>query len=171
MANQPEQPAVSPTFEMHGIALNRALFEHLPRVTPGPDEKKPSQMNYNMMLGAGVKYLTNGRHEVSLGMTVTPDPKWMPYKIEVEMIGLFSVTAGTEDDLKQFTRLAAPTILFPYVREVISKLTADAKYGPVRLSPMNVQALLNNSNWVEVPMTASSESEQPSEQSPAALQE
>lgn len=169
MATPPE--VAVPTFELHGVALNRALFEHLPRIKPEAGEKKPAQMNYNMMLGAGVKFLANGRHEVSLGITVTPDAKWMPYKIEVEMIGLFSVTSGTEEDLKQFTRLAAPTILFPYVREVISRLTTDGKHGQVRLNPMNVQALLSTSNWVEVPMTDPSESEQLSEQSPSPLPE
>ena len=171
MANQPETPQPSPTFELHAIAMNRALFEHLPRVTPEPGEEKPAQMNYNLVLGAAVKYLANGRHEVSLGVTVTPDPKWMPYKIEVEMLGLFSVAAGSEEDLKQFTRLAAPTILFPYLREVVSKLTADGKHGVVRLNPINVQAMLANSDWVDVPMTASSEPSQPSEQSPYALPE
>jgi preprotein translocase subunit SecB len=68
----------------------------------------------------------------------------------VTVAGIFSGENVTAELLNEFCRTAGPTILFPYVREIVHKLTADGAYGPIRLDPINVQAALATAEWGDV---------------------
>ena len=149
-------------FQFTGFAVNRAVFEHVKRVQPEPGEAKPSELNHNLVVGASISAIGENKAEIHLGMTVQPDPKWMPYKVEVEVIGHFSMVTGTADMFDKFCRLVAPPILFPYIREAIHRLTMDGRYGAVRLNPINMQALLNRTEWQTVPAAASTAASEPS---------
>src|SRR6187455_3460553 len=81
---------------------------------------------------------------VTFHVTVVPDVAYQPYRVEVELVGLFKGTGSTTADaLNEFARHSVPTIMFPYVREAVSRLTADGRFGSVRLRPTNIQAQLN----------------------------
>jgi preprotein translocase subunit SecB len=92
----------------------------------------------------------------------------------VGIAAAFQAENASEAELLAFSRVAAPSILFPYVREMVHRLTSDAPRGQVRINPINVAALLNQSDWqivrAETAVT-SSEPSPPSEQSPSASQE
>lgn len=147
-----ETPDAAPQFQFTGFAVNRALFEHVERVVPAAGESKPQQVNQKLTVGASITNFGERNAEIRLGLTVIPDPKWLPYKVEVEVLGRFALINGTPEVFSQFCRLTAPPILFPYIREVVHRLTMDGRYGPVRLDPINVQGLLNSSEWQTVPV-------------------
>lgn len=46
-----------------------------------------------------------------------------------------------------FCKSAAPSILFPYIREIVHRMTIDAPNGVVRLDPINISAALNSTEW------------------------
>ena len=73
---------------------------------------------------------------------MTPDPKWHPYRIEVIVSGVFGSKDASPELFDQFCRSAAPSILFPYIRQIVHSVTADAIEGQLRLDPVNVQALV-----------------------------
>lgn len=81
----------------------------------------------------------------------TPDPRHQPYRIEVVLSGIFVAGEGvTEAELTFFAQNAVPTILWPYVREAVYRITQDARYGPTRLDPINVSGVLAQPGWEEV---------------------
>jgi preprotein translocase subunit SecB len=148
-----ENASVATQFQFTGFAVNRSTFEHLKRVPPALEESKPDEITHNFVVGAGIIGRADNKAEVRLGITVQPDPKWMPYKVEVEISGQFEmVGGGTPQLFENFCQVIAPTILFPYIREAVHRLTMDGRYGVLRLNPLNIQALLNSAEWKTAPI-------------------
>ncbi len=58
--------------------------------------------------------------------------------IKVEYVGNFKkVGESSEEELDRFLNINAPAIIFPFVREVISSLSAKAMLGAILLQPVN----------------------------------
>jgi preprotein translocase subunit SecB len=89
----------------------------------------------------------DGRGQVTLFVTVTPDPSRRPYEIQVEVCGRFRTENGSEEQLLNFCKKHAPAILFPYVRQLVHMLSSDGQHGRVRLHPMNLRGALEEDNW------------------------
>lgn len=87
---------------------------------------------------------------VTLKIGITGDPKWMPYFVEVDVVGVFTCTAGFPKQFDSFTKVNAPTILFPYVREMVFRLTTDGPFGAIRLDPINVASVLGQNTWKDI---------------------
>jgi preprotein translocase subunit SecB len=161
------QPEI-PRFQFDGLFVDRVVLETVPFAQREDGEEKPSQVLCD--LGPSGQLIVNAelrRAELTLNMDVTPDPKWQPYKISVRVIGQFSQIVGDLKQFQQFLRISAPAILFPYVREIIDRLTADAKYGKIRLNPVNLQSLIS---WGDEE-NLSTATEPPALQSPSASPE
>jgi preprotein translocase subunit SecB len=60
---------------------------------------------------------------------------------EVQQAGIFQVTGFTEEERKAIFSTYVPTFLYPYVRQVISRLSVDATVLPIVLTPVNFDAL------------------------------
>jgi preprotein translocase subunit SecB len=118
------------------------------RLAPVADgEERPK--NYDTQMSVGARVSTNGPlGVVSLTVTVLPDPHVKPYEVQVEVAGEFEMFNGTAEIFREFCQNNAPVIIFPYVRHLIEQLTADGRYGRVRLDPVNLQGVLK-SPWVE----------------------
>ena len=129
-------------FSFDRFVVRKAFFEELPRTKPEQDEKRPPVITTRTTLQVNCLMRNDKRALVTLNASVLPDPKWQPYRIEVSVTGMFSSKDATGETFDQFVRFAAPTILFPYVRQVIQGLTTDAAFGLVRINPINVQDLI-----------------------------
>lgn len=58
--------------------------------------------------------------------------------------GAFSLADGDEPDrLKHFARAQAPVLLLPYLRAVISSMTAQSRTGPIILPPINMVQIID----------------------------
>jgi len=86
--------------------------------------------------------------EVVVDATLTPDPTRQPYSLRVSLSGVFVAPEGTESaEFETFCKKAAPVILWPYVRSLVSAVTTDAPFGPIRLDPLNMTAVLAEEGW------------------------
>ena len=152
--------------------VRKAYFEQVERAPRDDGETKPAVLNSEINLTLTSVLNREAPHgQVTLGVVVRPDQKWQPYRIEVVVSGVFAAQNATLELFEEFCQQAVPSILFPYVRQLVHTLTIDGAYGFVRLNPINVQQLMSKS-WEPVPMEPSaSEPSQPSEQSPSASQE
>lgn len=145
-------------FHFVGLHTRRLVFLELPAPAGGvrklePGETRPMQVQFE--LAVAVK-APERQLQTTLSVTAIPDPAFQPYRIEASISGTFKADEGVgEDDLNRFARTAVPTILFPYVREIIHMATRDGLYGPVRMNPVNLAALVGPEGWEEV--SASSE--------------
>ena len=63
------------------------------------------------------------------------------FLIEVQFAGLFSISGFDETEMKYLLGSQAMTVLFPYVREVVSDMTTRGGFPPLILSPVNFDAL------------------------------
>lgn len=83
-----------------------------------------------------------GFFEVVLTVTVTNKiGEKTVFLAEVAQAGIFNILNIPDDDMPGVIGIHCPTILFPYVREVISDLTNRAGFSPVILQPVNFEAL------------------------------
>lgn len=164
-----------PTFSLLNVFITKAVYEFL-----GGEELKtsgrPAKLNVSLEMIAGVKLFATevAGHGalVELDSKIIPDQEWQPYRLEVKIAGAFHTQNGTADELLHFCKRAAPSILFPYIRETAHRLTMDAPAGVIRLDPMNISTLLNQNVWSDANINASAtEPQQPSSQSPDASPE
>ena len=63
------------------------------------------------------------------------------FLIEVQFAGLFAINGFDDTEQRYLLGSQAMTVLFPYVREVVSDLTTRGGFPPLILSPVNFDAL------------------------------
>ncbi len=61
--------------------------------------------------------------------------------VEVEQAGIFMVNNFSSPQLEHFLAVYCPTMLFPYVREVISSVIVKGGFSPLYLAPFNFEEL------------------------------
>ncbi|MEI7672134.1 MAG: protein-export chaperone SecB, partial [Deltaproteobacteria bacterium] len=66
-----------------------------------------------------------------------------PMKIFITVAGHFSLHDEQNDGaLEEFAEIQAPTIMFPFVREIIANLTMRADFPPLLIPPVNMRMIL-----------------------------
>lgn len=87
---------------------------------------------------------TGRRHfEVVIELEVTP-VKEIAEHVRVRLVGSFSVEEGEPTPpFADFVRYHAPTILFPYAREVISTMTGRGPNGAFHVHPANLKSVMD----------------------------
>ena len=63
------------------------------------------------------------------------------FLIEVQFAGLFSISGFNETEMKYLLGSQVMSVLFPYVREVVTDMTTRGGFPPLILSPVNFDAL------------------------------
>jgi preprotein translocase subunit SecB len=66
-----------------------------------------------------------------------------PETVNVGVIGEFAIAGvATSMAVRSFVQTAAPAIMFPYLRQIISDLTGRGPYGPYYLPSVNVVRMM-----------------------------
>ena len=61
-----------------------------------------------------------------------------PFNFKVEVLGMFEITADSEEEKMKFAEKNAVAILFPYVRALITTFTSATNVQPIILPAINV---------------------------------
>jgi preprotein translocase subunit SecB len=77
---------------------------------------------------------------LSLTATINLEEK-TTFLIEVQFAGLFAISGFDDTEQKYLLGSQAMTVLFPYVREMVSDLTTRGGFPPLVLAPVNFDAL------------------------------
>ena len=103
------------------------------------EEWKPE---INVELNTDGQDLDEHNVEVILNVTVTAKNNGNnSFLVEVQQAGVFQLT-GFDDEARAYVVGSyCPGTLFPYAREVISRLVTDGGFPPVLLAPVNFEAL------------------------------
>lgn len=72
-----------------------------------------------------------------------PEEHNYPFKIHVQLAGFFSMKKGSTDDIENF-KPNSVSILFPYVRSLITSFTASSNVTPLILPTINVNSYLKH---------------------------
>ncbi len=89
--------------------------------------------------------LQEGLHEVVLTVTARvteKDSESVYFLVEIHQAGLFRTANIGESELRRVLATVAPATLFPYARESVDSLAIKAGFPPLRLAPINFDALL-----------------------------
>ncbi len=85
--------------------------------------------------------------EVSLKLSIvthnSKDDSIM-FEIELEQAAVFLLRSIPEDQLPVLLRVDCPSIIFPYMRQIVSQLTSDGGFLPLLLEPFNFATLYQN---------------------------
>lgn len=135
-----EQPQQQ--FGIQSLYLKDASFE----APMGPSLfTKIWQPKFQVDLNTTSSKFQDTSYEVILRVTVTIKLEdETAALIEVQQAGLFNIVGIEGEPLRQVLSIVAPNTLFPYVRETIDALCNRGGIPPVKLQPMNFEALYAN---------------------------
>jgi preprotein translocase subunit SecB len=100
----------------------------------------------DMQLHIDDKNIKESMHEVVLTVTITAKTKDKTlFLIEVQQAGVFQIINIEEAEMLPILNIVCPNVIFPYIRETVSDIVTRAGFPPVILSPVNFEALYNES--------------------------
>ena len=128
-------------FSITKLYLKDVSFEspNTPRVFAIQQEWKP---DVDLHLDTVAVQFSASEYEVSLrsSVTVTLEDKTM-YLADVTVGGAFVISGLGKEELGPILGSYCPSILFPYLREVVSDLSVRGGFPQLVLSPVNFDAL------------------------------
>ena len=139
-----ENQETSKQFAIQKLYVKDASFESPD--SPQSFSFKKWDPKIDLNLTNSLKNIEGDLYEVVLCVTVTvsQDDKTV-FLVEVHQAGLVAISGFDEDEKKYLLGSQCMTILFPYAREVISDLSTRGGFPPVILSPVNFDALYQQS--------------------------
>lgn len=133
------QNETQPIFSMEKIYVKDLSLEipHAPQIFLGRDNPQ-----IDVQLNTQANSVEEGVFEVVVTATVTAktDDKVM-FLIEAKQAGIFQVRHVPNEELEPILAVMCPTILFPYLREVVSDMSVRGGFAPVLLNTINFEAL------------------------------
>lgn len=134
-----EQPQPQRQFALQRIYTKDLSFE-------SPNSPQIFQENWtpeiNVSLGSQVNRLAETAYELVLNVTVEAKHQDNTvFLVEVHQAGIFQVQGFNDQELDALLGVAAPNVLFPYAREVVSDLVMRGSFPQFVLQPVNFEAL------------------------------
>lgn len=100
----------------------------------------------DMQLHIDDKLIKESMYEVVLTVTITAKTKDKTlFLVEVQQAGVFQIINIEEVEMLPILNIVCPNVIFPYMRETVSDIVTRAGFPPVILSPVNFEALYNES--------------------------
>ena len=133
--NEQEQPA----FSIEKLYVKDLSLE-VPNAPNVFLEKEGPSINVELNNAASA--IGEGLYSVVLTVTVTAKREDKTFfLVEAGQAGIFQIRNVPQEGIDAILGVTCPTILFPYVREVISDAINRAGFPPVLLAPVNFEAL------------------------------
>lgn len=109
-----------------------------PKSLQGPGENPKLQVNVNVhAIGQG-----EGIYEVDLNFEAkATSDSGVIYNVELVYAGLFRLVGIPQEMLQPVLFVDCPTILFPYLRRIVSDLTQEGGFPPLFLDPIDFVSL------------------------------
>ena len=96
----------------------------------------------NVGLGQEVKDLGNGNIELVLRVNVEAKHNDNTvFLVEVQQGGMFMIQGFNDEEKDALLGIAAPNVLFPYARELVSDLVNRGSFPQFLLQPVNFEAI------------------------------
>ena len=138
-AAPPVQSANGPAFTIEKIYVKDVSFEspHSPAIF-NESVRPELQLNMNQK----VQRLNENAFEVILGVTLTCNAEGQTaYVAEVQQGGVFGLVGLEPPAVDALLSTQCPSILFPYIRSLVSELIQLGGFPPFFLQPINFDAL------------------------------
>ena len=131
-------PTKQPGIFFEGVYLSKLVFR---RTSHSPKELS---FGLGLDLTRHIEKKEGGGKRLVLSLKADPmrgikDP---PFELEIELVGVFEAEPESNLAIEEFAEKQAPAHLVPYLRELISSVTARTDLPALMLPPVNVNALL-----------------------------
>lgn len=141
-----ETQAAGDASEPPKFAIDRIFVKDISLETPKGVDAFNTQWKprVDLDINTSQNKLTDDRCEVVLRLTITvkdQESEEVFYLVEIKQAGVFLAKGFSENDMRRVLATAAPATLFPYARETIDGLVVKAGFPPLRLAPINFDAL------------------------------
>jgi preprotein translocase subunit SecB len=136
----PEETPVQQKFALQRIYVKDVSFESPASPMIFTKAWKPKiQVDLNTRSGA----VADNSYEVILTVTITAklENDETAFLVEIHQAGLFLAEGIEGDQLRQLLGIAAPNMLFPYLREAVDGLVVKGGFPALSLQPVNFEAL------------------------------
>lgn len=134
-----EAPASKATFGIQRMYVKDLSFE-----SPGAPAifTQPWEPEVNVQFGTSATRISDKQYEVTLQFTVTAKMQERTgFIAEVKFAGIFLIEGLEGAALDHVLGAHCPTILYPYVREIVSDLVTRGTFPQFNLQPMNFEAV------------------------------
>ena len=109
---------------------------------PGSLQTRPDQPAIDVNFDIGVNKVAENQYEVSLRCNVSAKREdTAVFIVEGVYAGLFQIEGAPERALEPILLIECPTLLFPYLRRIISDATRDGGFMPLMLEPLDFARL------------------------------
>lgn len=151
-----EQPQAQRQFLVQRIYTKDISFE-------APNTPHIFQENWSPEISVGLGNETNdiGNGQIELVMRVTVEAKHdgkSVFLVELKQAGVFLVQGFSAEETDALMGIAAPNMLFPYAREVVSDLVTRGSFPQFVLQPVNFEALYAQQRQAKSQQAAQTES-------------
>ncbi|MFA5518697.1 MAG: protein-export chaperone SecB [Spirochaetota bacterium] len=127
-----------PGIKCNSIILVESIFKRKPRIPKEQDIKLSFDVKNS---------ISEDQQNLVTEVTAIINSEEEPVFAKVTYVGLFSVGEDKNLDLKDFSEINAPAILFPYIREEIhTRMLKAGLPKSLILPPINFVALVNDNN-------------------------
>ncbi len=131
----------SQVFRVQKVYIKDVSFE-TPRSTEIFTEQAQWSPEVKVQLNTENKNVKDDLFECTLMITVTVELQGKPaYLAEVHQSGLFTISGFQKEELAHLLGSYAPSVLFPFVREVVSDLAVKGGFPQMLLDPINFDGL------------------------------
>jgi len=128
-------------FRVQKVYVKDVSFE-TPRSTEIFTEQAQWAPEVKVQLNTENKNVKDDIYECTLMLTVTVELAEKPaYLAEVQQSGLFTISGFGKDEMAHLLGSYAPSVLFPFIREVVSDLAVKGGFPQMLLDPINFDAL------------------------------
>jgi preprotein translocase subunit SecB len=139
MADNIQEPGV--VFSVEKLYIKDASYES-PNVPHIFTEMQVPQLQVQMDIEHNVMNEAEGMFEVVLAVTATAKfQETTIFLAEAHQAGLFHVVGVPPRDLPKVLEITCPSILLPFVREVINEMVTKGGFPQLLVNPVNFEAL------------------------------
>ena len=132
-------PQQAPTFQIEKIYVKDLSLE-IPNAPQVFMEQVQPQLE--VQIGSEATKFGEAFFDVTVTATVTARAgERTLFLAEAVQAGIFSIRNVAQQELEPLLGIAAPNVLFPYLRETISDLITRGGFPPVLLSPISFEAI------------------------------
>lgn len=123
-------------FQLLNIILLKSEFNRS-KIIHFESEKFESKININIKKSENANLLSIFLSVSFVAGVNILKEKEKEIKFDIEMLGTFKFSSIPKETVETFGDISAPAIIFPFIREQLSSLSAKAGIPPILLPPVN----------------------------------
>ena len=137
----------TPVFQIQRMYLKDLSLEQ-PNAPQILLEQAQPQVDINLTLGAS--QVVDGIYEVTVTATVTTKVSdKVLFLVEAKQAGIFEIRNVPEDQIGPIVGIACPSMVYPYLRAIVSDVCTRAGFPPILLTEVNFQAMFEAQQQAE----------------------